>query len=229
MTNPLKSVVGSVQELHMFPKVSLIAIKKMKRADTRESWLYEASKICVAAIKHAASELEIKLEEPENGYDIAMAPIPKGRCIGLCYGGKGRGEKARIVIDVSLECPTRVIHVLLHELVHAYTPGDGHRGRFPKIMKFLDSDGKMTSTVEGDKQAEWIAERVLPLLPEWSTVHSSWTGKTRGKRGKGSRLLKVTCTDCDIVMRASAKWASQMSDCPVRGCFGQCSYPGGWV
>ena len=136
-----------------------------------------------------------------------MAPITSRRCIGVCYGAsEDRQEKARIVIDVSLECPVRVIHVMLHELVHAYTNGDGHRGRFPKIMKALGSEGKMTSTVEGDKQAEWITERVLPLLPEWSSVHSTWAFKRRGQRGKGSRLIKVQCKECECIYRMSQKW-----------------------
>ena len=216
-----QNVMGIVKELHQFPTINLVPKKKMMRVDTREAWLHEASRLCVVAIKQSADDLGIELTIPENGYDVTMAPIPKGRCIGLCYGAcKDRKEKARIVLDVSLDDPVKVMHVLLHELVHAYTNGDGHRGRFPKIMKHLGSGGKMTTSHAGPEQKEWIVERVLPLLPEWSSVHSTWSFKQRGKRGKGSRLLKITCSNCDIILRASAKFAYECQDCPIRGCFG---------
>jgi hypothetical protein len=217
-----KNVLGVVREMHQFPQINLVAKKKMKRVDTREAWLHEASYLCVAAIKKTAADLNIELTEPKNGYDVSMAPITSRRCIGLCYGASDcRDEKARIVIDVSLECPVRVIHVLLHELVHAYTNGDGHRGRFPKIMKALGSEGKMTATVEGELQAEWISERVLTLLPEWSSVHSVWSFKRRGQRGKGSRLVKLQCMCCGCIFRMSNKWIEEAHALSCPCCYHQ--------
>ena len=43
--------------------------------------------------------------------------------------------------------PAQVMSTLLHEMLHSATPGDGHRGRFPKLAKRVGLIGKMTSTV----------------------------------------------------------------------------------
>jgi hypothetical protein len=56
-----------------------------------------------------------------------------------------------ILISPVIDDPVRVLGILVHELAHASTDGDGHKGRFPALVKALSLEGKPTATVEGER------------------------------------------------------------------------------
>jgi len=201
----------------------------------REAWLNTLSIPFAQVIKHAAKELKIELdtmpdmdkgkEDPtvvRTDFDISVAPLTHKKCIGLCRHANSHGGKARIQLDTGIDCPVMMAHVLLHEMVHAYTFGDGHKGRFKKIMKHLDSSGRMTATMPGEVQTVWITA-LLEYFPEWSDVHTPFKITPRGKRGKGSRMIKIVCKSqyCGCVFRLSQKWIDEAEwlACPV--CHGE--------
>lgn len=181
----------------------------------REQWLTVLSIPLLHAIKHAAKECDIEVNEAKDGFDITVAPLTSRRCIGLCRYSHGCNGRSRIQIDTSLTDPVQVAHVLLHEMVHAMTEGDGHRLRFPKIMKYLDTTGKMTASSPGDLQTGWLTI-LLSYLPEWSDIHKPFAVVRRGQRGKGSRMVKIQCIEeeCGAVWRMSRKWIATLLCCP---------------
>jgi len=180
----------------------------------------------------------IELINPPNGFDVAVAPIEKKMrgCLGVCRHASHHGGRARIQINPSM-CGDKdtnewnvdhewhndavyLVHVVLHEMVHAYTEGHGHRGYFSAIMKRLNSIGKMTASLPGELQAHLIESRVLPFLPDYTDLHVPFSITERGKRKVGSRLIKIV-TDCGLILRASSKVCLEIENghpcCPACG------------
>ena len=201
------------REVPRFPRVMFFE-HNTEAKPSREGWLNAMSSALSQAITHAAGIIGCKTTAPNPKdqddhhamlhFDITVAPTHVRRCVGLCRHASGSENKARIQICPSLVCPIEVSHVL--------------RGRFTKIMKFLDSNGPMTATTAGLFQEEWLTE-ILSHFPEWSDVHSPFLVTPRGKRGLGSRMIKCgPCPRCECVFRLSKKWLD-MSDwapsCPV--------------
>lgn len=214
---------------------------------TREEWCMTACQIMKPWLDQAVvAEQEIRrirdsngvdvvieLLNPPNGFDVAVAPIEtkKRGCLGICRHASKHGDRARIQINPSLSGDeftneysiphgndaVYLVHVLLHEMVHAYTEGHGHRGYFSALMKRLNSAGKMTATYPGDLQSHLISTQVLPFLPRYTDLHVPFEVTPRGQRGKGSRLIKLT-TDCGLILRASAKVCEQIECGWWKGC-----------
>jgi len=204
----------------------------LRDINTREEWLEAACMMMKPWIDGAAikeSEVRtlkdkngipvtIEVIVPPKGFDVAVAPIEKASrgCLGICRHATFHNGRARIQLNPKMtgdetknswniphgNDATYLVHVLLHEMVHAYTEGHGHRGYFSAIMKRLNTAGKMTSSIPGDMQAHLIDTRVLPFLPLYSDLHVPFEIVPRGKRGAGSRLLKMV-TGCGLIMRAS--------------------------
>jgi hypothetical protein len=217
------------REVPRFPRVMFFE-PTTDAIPSREGWLNTMSQVLGQAINHAAGIMGITTTAPIPTdqddhhamlhFDITVAPTNVRRCVGLCRSHHGHENKARIQICPSIECPIEVAHILLHEMVHAFTQGHGHRGNFTKIMKFLDSNSPMTATTAGDAQSDWLTI-VLQYFPEWSDVHKPFLVTPRGKRGKGSRMIKVgPCPNCECVFRLSKKWLDMCHwepCCPVCG------------
>ena len=205
-TNPVLDYKFLEPTTERFPMVAINAAALLKtHVNTRESWLQVMSRPLQAAIELAAADLNIELTPHDGGFDFACAPITHSKnCIGECRHAEYHEGKARIQVDTGLEDPKMVLHVLLHELIHAFCPEDGHRGRFPKIMKRLNSVGKMTESNYGYEQMAWF-DMLLDNIRPWAEVHKPFAVTPRGQRGKGSRLIKCECLSCGFVMRTTRK------------------------
>jgi len=97
---------------------------------------------------------------------------------------------------------------------------EGHKGRFAVVAKamglttpltaLMSAEGKYNATEELIAKIREIAE----ILGEYP--HSKVDPQMRKKQG--TRMLKISCTDCGFTARASAKWVSLIhsnSPCPV--------------
>jgi len=229
--------------IDLFPFLQSYGPIEDRKITTREGWLERASELMMPWIIGAAEAEKAQrtiliengaklrlydLKHPPSGFDVAVAPIEKASrgCVGVCRHPSFHGGRARIQIapilsgeEDSWMDQTYICHVLLHEMVHAFTEGHGHRGAFMAIMKRLNSAGKMTSSSAGDVQAYAIRTQVLPHLPDYTTLHVPFSIPKRGKRGVGSRMVKIFCPDesCGIIMRASGKVCESihMQPCPA--------------
>lgn len=177
-----------------------------QKFETREAWLMEAVKLL------------------RNGLFKPHAEIPEVRVsVGFPGGGSARkriGEYwhataisdgvPQIFISPVLGDPIQALDVLVHELVHACTPGAGHGPAFRKLALALGLEGKMRSTVAGPE----LRERLNALFVELGPFpHAGISLADRKKQT--TRLLKAEC-GCGYTVRVTAKWIEEVGPpiCP---------------
>ena len=113
----------------------------------------------------------------------------------------------------------RVADVLLHEMIHSCARHHGHSGAFKHLATTLGLTGKMTATVATEDLRVKIWDDVVSVLGRYP--HKEVHLTPRGKRGKGSRLIKCTCVGCGFNMRTTRKWILQayrdagLLSCPI--------------
>ncbi len=96
--------------------------------------------------------------------------------------------------------PSRVLEVLLHEMIHAACPNDGHRGAFPRIAKRVGLTGRMTATVAGPelktKLDGFLADRLPPMPPGYGDLAPV-------RKKQSTRMRKYVCPECGQIIRAA--------------------------
>ena len=113
---------------------------------------------------------------------------------------------------------SRVADILLHEILHTCNPRAGHKGSFAVMARTLGLEGALTSTVASDELRSKIWDEVVTFLGKYP--HNAVTLIPRGKRGKGSRSIKVQCQHCEFTMRTTRVWIDKAYGvmlCPL-GC-----------
>lgn len=201
--------------------------------ENREAWLTEAGRMIYPVIDAVAQSFANDYR-PVPFEDFAFScSIPSGgstqmrKVAGEIEYAAGTGNgKHEIRIAPSQDDSVQVVGIVIHEMIHAFAIGDGHRRDFARIARFIGLKGKMTATyVEKDDEKgdrlRCVVNSILTTIGEYP--HQKVRAPVpRGKRGIGSRMLKIVCTDCDLVMRASATQAEKIDrcDCPVPGCVG---------
>ena len=201
--------------------------------ENREAWLTETARMIYPVIDAVAQSFA-KDYRPVPFEDFAFAcSITSGgstqmrKVAGEIAYAEGTGNgKHEVRVAPSQDDSVQVLGVVIHEMIHAFAIGDGHRGDFARIARFIGLKGKMTATyVEKDAEKgdrlRCVVDSIINIVGEYP--HQKVRAPVpRGKRGIGSRMLKIVCTDCDLVMRASGMQAEKIDrcDCPVPGCVG---------
>lgn len=174
---------------------------------TREEWLMAA--IALLTTKHFAP----------NGYNVpdkvkASIGFPKGRggkkggshSIGQCWHDEcSKGKIHEIFIHPELDDASRILDVLIHEMVHAVVSVKaGHRKAFRECAVKLGLEGKMTATVATEelkaKLYGWIT--ILGPIPHYALSASA---DSNAPKKQTSRQLKIACPDCGWTGRCSQK------------------------
>jgi hypothetical protein len=110
--------------------------------------------------------------------------------------------------------PFEVFGILVHELAHSATDGDGHRGRFPRLVRKLQLEGIPSQTKIGDRFRSEFSSLVSSLgeYPHARlNVHAD-------RKVQSTRMLKATCPSCGYTIRLTTKWADQgLPTCPSDG------------
>jgi hypothetical protein len=105
----------------------------------------------------------------------------------VCQGFSDQTHE--ILISPVIDDPVRVLGILVHELAHASTDGDGHKGRFPALVRLPSLEGKPTATVEGEKfKAEY-----QPLLDDLGAYPHAKLNAGTNRKVQGTRMLKAAC------------------------------------
>lgn len=184
----------------------------------REEWLMELSRAHLWPLiaKHGGKQPDrVRISV---GFPKGSRGGKSGHAIGQCWPTQASADQhAEIFISPELE-PLRAADVLLHELIHAATPGAKHGGAFKKLAVACGLTGKMTATIAGPELVQLLEGALAKMPPYPHGVLRVPDGK---KAGPGSRLLKVSCRDCGYTMRITRTWLElAIPTCPDPDCSG---------
>jgi hypothetical protein len=116
--------------------------------------------------------------------------------------------------------PYEVAGILCHELCHAATDGDGHRGRFPDLAKKLWLEGAPTVARAGDA----FKENFKDIVESLGAYPHAALNVGRVATTQSTRMLKACCTSivlpngkqCGYTVRLTKKWADiGLPTCPL--------------
>ena len=180
--------------------------------ETRESWLIAAT------------------NDLRGGIFKPHAEIPAALRLSCGFPGGRSGKKAigqywhasacmdavpQVFISPVIDNPVRALDVLVHELVHACTPGDGHKKSFKRLALALGLTGKMTATVAGPE-----LESSLKGLVERLGAYPHAAINLADRKKQSTRLNKVKCESCGYTVRVTKKWL-ESSGAPLCPCSGE--------
>lgn len=171
---------------------------------TREEWL-EAAAGQLSALLPPGRELPpIKLS----------VGLPKGgrNLIGQCWPNtmSEDGKTHHIFIAPALKEPAAVLRTLLHEVIHALTPGAGHRGAFITLAKAVGFTKPWTSSEAGVTPG--VLEKLAPVaevLGAYPHVALSLADRKKqptrmklwqcshGKKVRATGVVNALCLDCN--------------------------------
>jgi hypothetical protein len=189
--------------------------------ETREKWLLEATQQLRPLFREQGANI------PDIYVSVGWPKGSRGanHAIGQCWPKSADGTPA-VFISPELPNAAHVLHVLVHELVHATVGCDaGHRGPFRKLALAVGLEGKMTSTHAGPD----LAQRLHALgdtLGEYP--HSALAPNAIKKQT--TRMVKLECMawdaddtgegGCGMVIRTTRKWLETIGE-PHCACGGR--------
>jgi len=178
---------------------------------TREEWL-----------NSAVNELRSIFDA--NGYPLPQNirvtcgfPSKHARSLNRAIGehwSSSASEDAthEILISPVVSDPFEVFGILVHELCHSATDGDGHRGRFPNAVRSVWLEGKPSSTKIGQAFRDNFGS-LIASLGEYPHARLN-VGHDRKKQS--TRMLKAQCSKCGYTIRITKTWADQgLPLCPI--------------
>lgn len=170
----------------------------------REEWLSKA----IAELRPVFDSVGHPLPEKIGascGFPSSNARARKNRAVGEWWSPKqSPSGHHHIFIAPQVSESFDVFGVLVHELAHSATEGDGHMGRFPKLVKSLWLEGKPSSTVIGSNFRTNFADLVASL---GEYPHDGLTVPARPKT-QSTRMLKAVCS-CGYTIRLTKTWADK--------------------
>lgn len=177
----------------------------------REQWLLSATdKLRNGIFKDVHASLPVGVSAIIPIVRVSVG-FPKGR------GGKSQAigqywpalsvEDAipQVFISPVIDDASRALDILVHELVHACTPGAGHKTPFKQLALAVGLSGKMTATIAGPE----LTVRLNAMALELGPYPNSRINLSAGPKKQGTRMLKCECIDCGYTCRASAKWIEE--------------------
>lgn len=178
---------------------------------TRETWLNAALALTRSHLADTAGVTVPDAVRVSCGFPGGGSARKR---IGECWNPAASSDQtAEIFISPVLGTAADVLHVLVHEAIHAALPEAGHTAPFRKAALAAGLTGKMTATTATPELAAKL-EGWAPLLGEYP--HARLNLGMRKKQG--TRLVKCECADCGYTVRTAAKWlAVGEPTCPCGG------------
>ncbi len=157
---------------------------------TREAWL-------MAAIEQLSDEFFEDCDFPLPTRLRASCGFPKGgsgKAIGQCWSEEcSKDGYFELFVSPEIDDPSRVLDVMLHELIHAAVgTEEGHKGDFKMLARAFGLEGPMRATVVSEGSELWGRLQVLVgSLGEYQ--HSAMTNKKKpAKENKWVRFVSTT-------------------------------------
>ena len=166
---------------------------------TREHWLDSAVTALRPDFVAAGFPLSATAIKVSVGFPSSRATANTSRSIGQCFDRAAADGIPQLFVSPVLDNPTRVLDVLVHELIHAAVGCKcGHTGAFRRAALALGLKGKMTATTAG----EALTARLTALAADLGAYpHAALS--LAGQRKQTTRLLKAECVPCGYVVRLS--------------------------
>jgi hypothetical protein len=197
------------------------------RIDSREDWLNAA----VAELRPAFAKAGYVMHQKVRvscGWPGGRSG-KGGRRIGECWARESSADGTfEMFISPALADPSRVLDVLVHELVHvAVGLRAGHKAPFAKCAAAMYLKGPWTATTKAEGFDTEIEAPVLKALGCAYPHAELRRGESTGPKKQGTRLVKVTCAadgaagGCGAVFRITHKWIEAAHEhenglrCPV--------------
>lgn len=191
----------------------------------REQWLIQATELLEKLVLVPANEKTDRLVRAKIAVSVGNTTHKKA--LGECWkrSASEDNDTNQIFITAKINDSAQVLNVLLHELIHAYDDCEsGHTGAFKHLALACGLTGKMTSTKPNDELSETFADIVDAL---GDIPHVKLDPKKSGIKKQNTRMLKIECLECGLVIRASKTQveriaANHNAECP---CCNSASYP----
>ena len=169
------------------------------RYETREEWFTEAVLLIDAQIFAPVMDGVI----PDLPYRVSCSfpggPGKKKGVVGQCWSPASSGDgTTEIFISPVEDRAVEVLDTLVHENDHRFVGNKhGHKAPFKRLALKVGLEGKMTSTHAG----EALREKLTELAEELGTYPHAKIVPGEGKKKQSTRMLKVSCPECDNVAR----------------------------
>lgn len=171
---------------------------------TREEWLSRAQhEIHARLFKLRTPTLGVPVSHVSVGWPSRGGTSVKRRVAGQCWHGEtSEDQTPHIFISPMEGDPFSVLTILVHEMIHAALPGEGHKGEFITVAKELGLTRPWTSSVAGEDLAP-VLSQISDTLGEYP--HSPITPSPKAAV-QTTRMLKLRCAECGYVARTTQKW-----------------------
>jgi len=201
----------------------------IKRYATREEWLNAA--IELIRVDYLT---QVGIILPDMKVSMGWGPgVHPTATIGVCTQPESAEDGvAQLYVNPIKSDPKDILHILFHEVVHAYNWSAAHGPEFKKLTEQAGLVGKVTEQVPGDDLKKTIAEMAEDLgeFPHSAikvVEYQTPTGRTKArpaaaKPAQTTRMLKVLCPDCGMISRTSDKWLRLLQEKHGEGLAGPC-------
>lgn len=182
---------------------------------TREEWLAEAVRLMDDLLPDEVGRGAFRVSV---GFPVGKRGGRGGKVIGQCHYAAADGVP-QLFIHPELTKPVDVLHVLLHERIHAVLPvGAGHGRLFGAVARHAGLTGPNTATVPSEDLVP-VLEAIAGVLGEYPHGALDYND-ARGKK-QGTRMIKCECASCGFIFRTTSKWLGVELQCPDMECGGQ--------
>lgn len=174
---------------------------------TREEWLTHAIEALWPYLYEAGAEsmpkVRISVGFPKG--TRGSGAHRHGQCFAIDDSADATSE---LFISPELDDPSEVLDVLTHHLIHAALgPEVGHGAEFGAIARAVGFLGKLTATEPAPELSAAFGSIAAELGPyPHAQLHASTEGALGGPKKQGTRMLKVECDTCNMVIRTTQKW-----------------------
>jgi len=176
----------------------------------RESWLTEAAQFILDDLIAPNCPL------PETPFRVSVG-FPSGRqnnVLAQCWKKEASADgHTEIFVTPTCSDSLEILASLTHELIH-YSDNceSGHQHHFARVARAVGLEGRLTATVAGDALRDVLQSYIDLLGP---IPHGKLDPGKSGKKKQGTRMLKVSCSDCGFHFRTTDKHISAMiyTDC----------------
>jgi hypothetical protein len=203
------------------------------KKQTREDWLNIMLSYLKIKFDRAGYELPRQLRVsvgfPAGSRGCRTSAI--GQIWAKCVS---RDSHHEIFISPTIDDPLRATDILAHECCHAVAGMQaGHGKDFRKVAVAIGLTGRMTATVASTEFNAWARNvitrgefqgyphaRMGGFFEAPGDVPRTGGGRPFGGPGKqGTRMVKATCRNCDMIIRTTRKWI-ETTGLPTCACGG---------